>query len=617
MKNHESPATQGRQKDRWILKAVLLTVLGFFSILVVCSVRWAFSLFANLRMEEIVYELRAPLEGTGNGMILDYLIKCLFPAICVGLVIAILYALLHKRRIFRRISIVLAIVLSAALVISAVYFSSKVGLIRYIKDSFSDSDYIEKHYADPKSVSLQFPEKKRNLIFIFLESMETTFSDVADGGAFDVNQIPELTSLAREYEDFSGPDKSLNGGYSMPGTTWTIAGMFAMTAGLPLRTAMDDNAMSDQQTFFPNLTALGDLLQDEGYHQVLMLGSKAVFGGRLGYYTDHGAFDICDYPYAIKAGWIPEDYKEFWGYEDEKLFQFTKQKLLELSKEDEPFHLTMLTVDTHMPEGYRCRLCPDIFDTQYANAVACSSAQVYDFVRWIQEQPFYENTTIVINGDHPTMAAGYCDDVPSDYTRKTYTCIINGAVSAGENAQRRNFTTFDLFPTTLASIGVEIEGDRLGLGTNLYSDVKTLSEEDGYEAEADYVSKRSTFLSSLEQMDAYTQEMIAELGAFPLPGSAVDEKAHTISFVTEDLSKYQDRIEKVRVKLWDYKGQEYVHKWQKMTLQENGTYACSVDTAKFADAHTINFQVYVHLKGMGGVSLGPEGKLIINHAWEG
>ncbi len=147
--------------------------------------------------------------------------------------------------------------------------------------------------------------------------------------------------------------------------------------------------------------------------------------------------------------------------------------------------------------------------------------------------------------------------------------------------------------------------------------MKTLSEEDGYEAEADYVSKRSTFLSSLEQMDAYTQEMIAELGAFPLPGSAVDEKAHTISFVTEDLSKYQDRIEKVRVKLWDYKGQEYVHKWQKMTLQENGTYACSVDTAKFADAHTINFQVYVHLKGMGGVSLGPEGKLIINHAWEG
>jgi phosphoglycerol transferase len=37
----------------------------------------------------------------------------------------------------------------------------------------------------------------------------------------------------------------------------------------------------------------------------------------------------------------------------------------------------------------------------------------------------------------------------------------------------------DIFPTTLAALGFEIEGDRLGLGTNLFSDKPTLWEELG------------------------------------------------------------------------------------------------------------------------------------------
>ena len=37
----------------------------------------------------------------------------------------------------------------------------------------------------------------------------------------------------------------------------------------------------------------------------------------------------------------------------------------------------------------------------------------------------------------------------------------------------------DMFPTTLAALGVSIEGDRLGLGTNLFSSKKTIPEEIG------------------------------------------------------------------------------------------------------------------------------------------
>lgn len=41
---------------------------------------------------------------------------------------------------------------------------------------------------------------------------------------------------------------------------------------------------------------------------------------------------------------------------------------------------------------------------------------------------------------------------------------------------------FDMFPTTLAAMGCQIEGDRLGLGVNLFSDQPTLAEKIGVDS---------------------------------------------------------------------------------------------------------------------------------------
>lgn len=101
-----------------------------------------------------------------------------------------------------------------------------------------------------------------------------------------------------------------------------------------------------------------------------------------------------------------------------------------------------------------------------------------EFVEWIQQQPFYENTTIVISGDHPTMDADYCDGIAEDYGRRVYTAYINAPVSP-ESDVYREYSTFDAFPTTLASLGCSIPGNRLGLGVNLFSSEPTLVERCG------------------------------------------------------------------------------------------------------------------------------------------
>lgn len=159
----------------------------------------------------------------------------------------------------------------------------------------------------------------------------------------------------------------------------------------------------------------------------------------------------------------------------------------------------MLTVDTHFPDSYVCRLCDDEHGEQYADVFACASRQLTSFIEWVQEQDFYENTTIVLCGDHPTMDPDFCENVPDTYQRKTYFCIIN----PGENTKKadlskwREYDTFDMFPTTLAAMNVEIPGNRLGMGVNLFSDEQTLIEKFGVDECTRQIMQPSAFMDSI------------------------------------------------------------------------------------------------------------------------
>ncbi|MBR6533615.1 MAG: LTA synthase family protein, partial [Clostridia bacterium] len=106
-------------------------------------------------------------------------------------------------------------------------------------------------------------------------------------------------------------------------------------------------------------------------------------------------------------------------------------------------------------------------------------------------------TTIIITGDHPTMDAGYIQrNIPEEYDRKVYNCFINSLANT-ENIKNRDFCSLDMFPTILASIGCEIEGDRLGLGTNLFSSTPTLCESMGYDKFDEELDKKSDYYDSV------------------------------------------------------------------------------------------------------------------------
>ena len=568
----------------WVGEILTVFIAGL-SVLLALSVRWMFATWTNLSMDELVYHLTAPLDGTNTDMIWDYVRVCAVPTILViFFLILILIAWRKKEKVhlFRGIINLVALV---GIIVMLGYIWTELGVGDYLKDQNTESKFIEDEYVDPTDVEVVFPEQKRNLIYIFLESMETTYSDVDDGGAFDENVIPELTEIAQTNEDFSGADPKLNGGYSLAGTTWTMGAMFAQTSGLPLNISISAYDMDTQDSFFPGVTTPGDILSDAGYTQTLLIGSEAQFGGRKLYFQEHGNYEMEDYSYAIENGLIPSDYKVWWGYEDQKLFEFAKEKLLQLSQGDEPFNLTMLTVDTHFEDGYVCEQCPTEYDTQYSNVMACSSRQVGEFLKWIQQQDFYENTTIVISGDHPTMDSDYCAEIDQEgnYDRRVFTAYINAAAYA-QDQQERTYSTFDNFPTTLAALGVQIDGDRLGLGTNLFSGKQTLLEKFGKSKVNAELKKKSEFIEKLSAVNKTNDALLIREGRMNGADADVDMTHATEGYIPVLVTNVSDSIvnnlQGLVLTVWTEDGQTDVT-WYELNPDEEGNYAGVIDLSRF------------------------------------
>lgn len=387
------------------------------------------------------------------------------------------------------------------------FFLWKIDFVNYISTLRNGSSFIEDNYVSPASVDIEFPQKKRNLIYIYLESMEVSYADKAHGGFFDYNIIPEMCELAKEGENFSGDKATLNGGYSLPGTDWTVAGIIAQTAGLPIQVEIGARGSYFQSSYYHEVVSLGDILEKNGYRQYFMCGSDASFAGKKEYLIAHGNYEIDDYSYAVERGWFDESKKSDWGYKDKYLFEYARKRLLEVAQDETPFNFTLLTVDTHF-SGQSCDLCLNEFDQVTENIYACSNRQLTEFVKWIQEQDFYDDTTIVICGDHTTMDPTIGDIIGSEYPRRTYTLYLNSLAEASDPLSNRIYTTMDLFPTTLVSLGVNVVGNRLGLGTNLFSREPTVSEQVGIETERQELKKYSPFLSKLSGVNV--SEMVTK-----------------------------------------------------------------------------------------------------------
>ncbi len=498
---------------KW-LKGIGFTIAAVASVCFAAA-SWVYSNYGGITFDQIIVNVLSPTTGTEETLIISIIER--------GIIKALLSIIFAAWLIFPKVNVkfvrpkkniasvithfaksVISLVLAVSFLIFSLWYGiDRLKLATFTEAFFRNSTYIEDNYIDPSAAKITFPETKRNLIFIYLESMENSYLSKDLGGYMDVNLMPELTELAKEGIVFSDRPEGQFGGPTLASCSqWSAAGIVNMNSGLPLKFPSDFRKDFGTNGYFMNgAYTLGDILHKEGYNQTVMFGASAFFAGLDVFFKQHGDFKIFDLRYARNTGLIPKDYKVWWGFEDDKLYEFAKDEITRLYEEGKPFNFMMETADTHFPDGYLTPGAPTPHKSQYANVISYSTKQTVEFVRWIQAQPFYENTTIVLIGDHPSMDKKFFRNFDSDYKRTTFNLILNPANDLNElDVSRRHnrlWASIDMFPTTLASMGCTIDGNRLGLGTNLFSDEKTLFERDGIEYVNDHLLSNSDFYTNV------------------------------------------------------------------------------------------------------------------------
>lgn len=499
--------TKVSKETKWPLwfKIFILVLVGFSTFLISFST-WFRLFFGQLTPEQFLFNLQSPVTGTAGGVSTSLIYNPVFATLAVLVITSLL---LFSKHIYKTTAKPLNLKKRTASLLSTFALVGGIGytvwllqLDQVVKTYFSSSTYIQDNYVDVRSTNPVFPEQKRNLIHIYMESVESSYFDKENGGHMAQNLMPELLQLSKEGVHFSHTEK-MGGPHQTYGSSWSVASMVNMMSGIPLKVAMDGNDYGKSGYFLPGIYNLGDLLADNGYEQTIMFGADADFGGLTVYFTDHGNFNIFDHKHAKKVGLIPEDYSVWWGFEDDKLYEYAKTEMTRLAETGKPFHFSMENADTHFPDGYMTPNTPVIYDKQYANVIAHSQKQVVDLVRWIQAQPFYANTTVVITGDHLSMDAEFFKDFDPKFERTVFNVILNAPVQATQTTNR-HYSPVDFYPTIVASLGVQFDGERLGLGTNLFSSEKTLIERDTLQVFNDELGRNSNFYN--EQFVSHKQK---------------------------------------------------------------------------------------------------------------
>ena len=324
-------------------------------------------------------------------------------------------------------------------------------------------DYFAKHYVNPLSVEIKPTATPKNLILIYVESLEDGYINKE---IFKTDPLVSLKNL--KGVSFSNYIQTI-------GAQWTSAALVSTQCGIPLKSIFlyNKNLQGRKiKSYLPKATCLGDILKTYGYKNVFMNGAPLVFAGKGKFLKNHNYDEAFGKDEWLERGIKPENMHE-WGLFDKDLFQQARIKLEELHNSGKPFNLTLLTIDTHGPQGYLSPSCKKMGGDSFEDIVKCSVDQVADFVEFIKTKGYLKDSNIVIIGDHLAMSTPL-----ENKLKKTKRSIFNKFISENITIKNREeILGFDLFPTILEFIGFDVDGDRLGLGYSGFSAGKILPAE--------------------------------------------------------------------------------------------------------------------------------------------
>lgn len=283
----------------------------------------------------------------------------------------------------------------------------------------------------------------KNLVFIYLEGLEKIYTDET----IFPGLTPNINRLAAEGMTFTDMRQG-------EGTGWTMGGLVASQCGTPLLHGFGAGGNDILQNGFLNrAVCLGDILDDAGYRQVFLGGATTRFAGKGAFLSAHGYHEVNGRE-ELAPLLEQEQTLSSWGLYDDALFDIAVDRFHTLGDNDRPFNMTLLTLDTHHPNGdpsHSCAPYPEI-DDGILHGVHCTDQLIADFIERIHDHPAWENTAVVLFSDHLAMRNTAWRFFPEDYERKLFFTVIN-AGRIGRVATPG--THMDVAPTVLDLLQVE------------------------------------------------------------------------------------------------------------------------------------------------------------------
>lgn len=157
-----------------MLKAVLSAVILIIAVILYTVYLFLKKNFNGLSWEEIVFHLKVPMKGTSNEMILDYF-RTYGIRMGLGVCLSVLISVVGYMKLSPTAGTVLFV---AAIILLLV----AIGSILQSFDTFGcliaqrkESGFMEEEAVQLTPEMLHFPEKKRNLIYLFWNPWKVHF----------------------------------------------------------------------------------------------------------------------------------------------------------------------------------------------------------------------------------------------------------------------------------------------------------------------------------------------------------------------------------------------------------------------------------------------------------
>ena len=426
----------------------LAYIVLFIGVCAFISAAWVQYNFGNIEWEQILLNLAQPMDGVAIGLVVS---GCVLIFVVGSLLSAILIFFVNQffsAKWKAHFAFVFGLLLIS-------YPICKWHLINFFRAQLTTSLIYEQEHVAP-----DIQTNGRNLIMIILESYEKSFQNKDVMGQ---NLSPFLTQIQNENTSFKHFRQ-------LKQSSWTITSLMSSFCGVPLKLANTFVNLETYRKFVPDLPCWPEQLAAQGYEAILMKAAAIQFTGTDNFARQHG------FHKAVGSRELMDKYSDgensSWGLNDTTFYKAVKDELKRLSSQNKPFLLATVQADTHQPGGHLSKDCPVIYN-DYRDAVLCSDRKAIEMIKWIQAQPFYKNTTIVVMGDHLVTSTDIDSVLARLPEREIFFTIINPQIE--KKPQEHLFTNLDIGPTILDAMGFEFNG-RFGLGRSLYRSEKTLIE---------------------------------------------------------------------------------------------------------------------------------------------